>query len=168
MVGLGVPRAFFLAFFFLIYIYIYTFTYISITWWMVELLNLSGWTLNLPGWTKGKLYWKCQNRKGHLFRKKSGWWFQFNWYVYCHTENWGRWTHFDDRVFFKGGWNHQLEICSPRKPPGPTLSTRWRSSSRPWTFRVMVRLIFRTGLTFGFHGPLPYGQSTWHSPQKVG
>ena len=24
------------------------------------------------------------------------------------------------------------------------------------------------GFTVGFHGPLPYGQSTWHSPQKVG
>ena len=71
---------------------------IYITWWMVELLNLSGWTLHLHGWTKGKLYWKCQNWNGDLFSKKSKWLFQLICF-FCHPENWGRWTHFDDRIF---------------------------------------------------------------------
>ena len=27
--------------------------------------------------------------------------------VYCHPENWGRWTHFESYIF-QMGWNHQL------------------------------------------------------------
>ena len=39
---------------------------------------------------------------------------------YFHPENWGRWTQFDDHMFQRGWFNHQLEntcgIISSRKP----------------------------------------------------
>ena len=43
----------------------------------------------------------------------------YNWVVatqiffYVHPENWGRWTHFDERMFQLGWFNHQLDkVCT--------------------------------------------------------
>ena len=33
-----------------------------------------------------------------------------------HTENWGRWTHFDEHIFQRGWFNHQLDPSIPRHP----------------------------------------------------
>ena len=40
-------------------------------------------------------------------QKLSRWW-QLKYFWNFHPENWGRWTHFDEHIFQRGWFNHQL------------------------------------------------------------
>ena len=69
------------------------------------------WTTRANHWvskTHSQMMWACTVRI-------------INWVVvpnmfYFHPENGGRWTHFDEHIFQRGWFNHQLDPSIPRHP----------------------------------------------------
>ena len=65
---------------------------------MVDFIHLWHIYLHLP----------LKNKNQPNVGKYTGWW-QLKYFWNFHPENWGRWTHFDEHIFQRGWFNHQLD-----------------------------------------------------------
>ena len=66
---------------------------------------------------------------------KTRWW-QLKYLDYFHPETWGRWTHFDEHIFQRGWFNHQLEDLTVKTGFFPTLVEGWSKFSHSWQLRL--------------------------------
>ena len=82
----------------------------------------------------------------------TGWWFQI---FFIFTPTWGRWTHFDEHIFQRGWFNHQLDKII------------WKSPLKSPNIQVLLPLPERQNLWWGPTGPrgckVKPGEKRWTS-----
>ena len=154
---------------------------------IISLIQFITWYM-IYSWSHGASHWKpIKSTRGGKATEEptknsepreilgivwySGWWFQS--FFYFHPKNWGRWTHFDLRIFFKwvgSNTNYPTSILLPKSNKNksnhkicftvitlkPQRLTSWKCLvGRWWWLPFWGPAYFQVVLGRGFPGECP-------------